>query len=81
MGKGDGGGGGGGGWVLPKLQALVYDILPWRKVPESDARSVECGFYFQVSRVGQGGLSEEVDGGRSGGGVGWGGGYLAILMT
>ena len=24
-----------------KLQALVYDILPWRKVPESDARSVE----------------------------------------
>ena len=25
-----------------KLQALVYDILPWRKVPESDARSVGC---------------------------------------
>ena len=25
--------------VSPKLQALVYDIL-WRKVPESDARSV-----------------------------------------
>ena len=25
--------------VLPKLQALVYDILLWRKVPESDARS------------------------------------------
>ena len=25
-------------WV--KHQALVYDILPWRKVPESDARSV-----------------------------------------
>ena len=24
----------------PKLQALVYDILPSRKVPESDARSV-----------------------------------------
>ena len=23
-----------------KLQAPVYDILPWRKVPESDARSV-----------------------------------------
>ena len=23
-----------------KLQALVYDILPWRKVPESDDRSV-----------------------------------------
>ena len=23
-----------------KLQALVYDIPPWRKVPESDARSV-----------------------------------------
>ena len=23
-----------------KLQALAYDILPWRKVPESDARSV-----------------------------------------
>ena len=31
--------------VLPlkicKLQALVYDILPWRNVSESDARSVE----------------------------------------
>ena len=27
-------------WVLIKLHALVYDILPWRKVPESDARSV-----------------------------------------
>ena len=26
-----------------KLQALVYDILPWRKVPESDARSVQQG--------------------------------------
>ena len=26
--------------VTPKLQALVYDILPWRKTPESDARSV-----------------------------------------
>ena len=25
---------------LCKLQALVYDILFWRKVPESDARSV-----------------------------------------
>ena len=23
-----------------KLQALVYDILPWKEVPESDARSV-----------------------------------------
>ena len=23
-----------------KLQALVYDILPWRKVPERDAGSV-----------------------------------------
>ena len=23
-----------------KLQVLVYDILPWRKLPESDARSV-----------------------------------------
>ena len=27
-------------WPRSKLQALVYDILPWRKVPESDARSV-----------------------------------------
>ena len=27
-------------YPFPKLQALVYDILPWRKVPESDARSV-----------------------------------------
>ena len=26
--------------LLHKLQALVYDILPWRKVPESDARRV-----------------------------------------
>ena len=27
-----------------KLQALIYDILPiWRKVPESDARSVRQG--------------------------------------
>ena len=26
---------------IPKLQALVYDILPSRKVPESDARSVK----------------------------------------
>ena len=25
-----------------KLQALVYHILLWRKVPESDARSVGC---------------------------------------
>ena len=23
-----------------KLQALGYDILPWRKMPESDARNV-----------------------------------------
>ena len=28
----------------PKLQPLVYDILPWRKVPESDAHSVERPF-------------------------------------
>ena len=26
--------------IQPKLQALVYDILPWRKAPEGDARSV-----------------------------------------
>ena len=40
--RGRGGGGGGGGNRRgSKLQALVYDILPWRKVPESDARSVE----------------------------------------
>ena len=25
--------------IIIKLHALVYDILPWRKVPESDARS------------------------------------------
>ena len=30
--------------VLIKLQALVYDILPWGKVPESDARSVFSTF-------------------------------------
>ena len=43
------GGGWGGGWggvavvdSCRKLQALVYDIHPsiWRKVPESDDRSV-----------------------------------------
>ena len=28
------------GWGGLKLQALVYDILPRRKVPESDARIV-----------------------------------------
>ena len=48
-GKGAGGWGGGGGvhFIHPhhdspgsKLQALVYDILPSRKVPENDARSV-----------------------------------------
>ena len=33
----------------PKLQALVYDILPWRKVPESDARSVGMTVPFQDS--------------------------------
>ena len=33
--------------VTPKLQALVYDILPWRKMPESDARSV--GMAMKVS--------------------------------
>ena len=27
--------------INTKLQALVYDILSWRKVPESDARSVD----------------------------------------
>ena len=27
-------------WVLNKFQALLYDILPLRKVPESDARSM-----------------------------------------
>ena len=27
-------------WCNSKLQALVYDILPSRKVPESDVRSV-----------------------------------------
>ena len=26
--------------IFTKLQALVYDILPWRKVPASGARSV-----------------------------------------
>ena len=31
-----------------KLQALVYDILPWRKVPESDDRSVGCGLRMRA---------------------------------
>ena len=31
-------------WGQLKLKALVYDILPWRKVPESDARSVGTSF-------------------------------------
>ena len=40
---------------LPKLQALVYNILPWRKVPESDARSVALGvFYWSVAFTGLG---------------------------
>ena len=30
-------------WRNSKLQALVYDIIPSRKVPESDARSVLKG--------------------------------------
>ena len=33
----------------PKFQALVYDMLPWRKVPESDARSVWSRFPCWVS--------------------------------
>ena len=32
--------GGGCASTSPKCQALVYDILPWRKVPESGAPSV-----------------------------------------
>ena len=31
--------------LVPTLQALVYDILPW-KVPESDARGVDTAFTF-----------------------------------
>ena len=30
--------------LLGKPQALVYDILPWRKVPENGARSVPIGY-------------------------------------
>ena len=45
----------------PKLQALVYDILPWRKVPESDARSVGLALsaIFQLLR---GEIEERVEG-------------------
>ena len=33
-----------------KLQALVYDVLPWRKVPESDVRrSVSSAVTASVS--------------------------------
>ena len=34
-----------------KLQALVYDILPWRKVPESDARSVSLSMTVKILGV------------------------------
>ena len=37
--------------AAPKLQALVYDILPWRKVPESDARSVSSSILRSVLLV------------------------------
>ena len=36
--------------VRSRLQALVYDILPWRRVPESDVRSVGAGI-LQSNRV------------------------------
>ena len=36
----------------PKLQALVYDILLWRKVPESVARSVGSAVVVVVVSVG-----------------------------
>ena len=56
-GRGGGGGsGGGGGGSGGKLQALVYDILPWRKVPESDARSVERRMSWLTPRCLQKGL-------------------------
>ena len=32
-----------------RLQALVYDILPWRKAPESDARSVSLSLILSKS--------------------------------
>ena len=32
-----------------KLQALLYDILPWRKVPESGAWSVGPDITFPAS--------------------------------
>ena len=35
--------------VLGKLQALVSDILPWKKVPEKDARSVRPGIPSLIS--------------------------------
>ena len=38
----------------PKLQALVYDILHWRKVPESDARSVPPSLSFVYNYNGLG---------------------------
>ena len=34
-----------------KLQALVSDILLWRRVPESDARSVRAGMSICVRRT------------------------------
>jgi len=41
--------------IGPKLQAAVYDILLWRKVPESGARSVSgrrtCTQYCQFSSI------------------------------
>ena len=52
--KWDGGGGGGGGGTLrAKLRGLVYDILLWRKMSESDARSVtqSLSFWHPTSRL------------------------------
>ena len=39
-----------------KLQALVYDILHWRKVPESDARSVIVHVVGLITKMEAGGL-------------------------
>ena len=56
-------GGGGGGF---KLQALVYDILLWRKVPESGAWSVGVGVWVWVCGGGGGILQGD---GEEGGAV------------
>ena len=68
-----------------KLQVLVYDILLWRKVPESGARSVGVGVCGGGGggRGGEGGIQE--DGEEGGGAINrynmGSNGWLLMMMT